>query len=255
MTDCVLPRIFPSGPSFTPNPHARMPPRLREGDTIMMWLNGQAPREKLIRNGACALTDTELLAIFLRTGLPGTHVMQLAENLLNQFGSLHQLMTAEQTQFCRARGIGLSKYTQLQAVGELSRRLFASRLAREDALISSEVTLQYLQLLLAHREREVFLVLFLDNQHRVIRHQEMFAGTINCVEVHPREIAREALKANAAALILAHNHPSGKAEPSQADRAITEHIVKVCQLLDIRVLDHLVIGHGEYVSFAERGWI
>ncbi|PWC12269.1 hypothetical protein B4923_10485 [Brenneria roseae subsp. americana] len=221
----------------------------------MDWDNGLAPREKLVNLGAEALTDAELLAIFLRTGLPGIHVMQLAEHLLAEFGSLHQLLSADRTTFCMAKGIGLSKYAQLKAVAELSRRLFSSRLAKEDAMLSPEITGQYLQLLLARQEREVFLVMFLDNQHRVIRHQEMFAGTINSVEVHPREIVREALKANAAALILAHNHPSGKAEPSQADRAITEQIIKACLLLDIRVLDHLVIGRGEYVSFAERGWI
>lgn len=221
----------------------------------MGWEKGLAPREKLVRLGAESLTDAELLAIFLRTGLPGVHVMQLAENLLVQFGSLYQLMMADQSAFDNARGVGLSKYTQLKAIAELSRRLFFSRLAKEDAMLNPEATGQYLQLLLSRREREVFLVLFLDNQHHVIRHQEMFVGTINSVEVHPREIVREALKANAAALILAHNHPSGKAEPSQADRAITEQIVKACLLLEIRVLDHLVIGHGEYVSFAERGWI
>ncbi|MDX5629738.1 MULTISPECIES: DNA repair protein RadC [unclassified Brenneria] len=221
----------------------------------MDWGDKQAPREKLVNLGANALTDTELLAIFLRTGISGMDVMQLADSLLTQFGSLHQLMFASQSEFDRVKGIGISKYTQLKAVVELSRRLFSSRLAKEDAMLSPEITGQYLQLLLARQEREVFLVMFLDNQHRVIRHQEMFAGTINCVEVHPREIVREALKANAAALILAHNHPSGKAEPSQADRAITEQIIKACLLLEIRVLDHLVIGHGEYVSFAERGWI
>lgn len=221
----------------------------------MGWEKGLAPREKLVRLGAESLTDVELLAIFLRTGLPGVHVMQLAEDLLVQFGSLYQLMAADQSAFHRARGVGISKYTQLKAIAELSRRLFFSRLAKEDAMLNPEATGQYLQLLLSRREREVFLVLFLDNQHHVIRHQEMFVGTINSVEVHPREIVREALKANAAALILAHNHPSGKAEPSQADRAITEQIVKACLLMEIRVLDHLVIGHGEYVSFAERGWI
>ncbi|GKW33387.1 UPF0758 protein [Pectobacterium carotovorum subsp. carotovorum] len=221
----------------------------------MGWEKGLAPREKLVRLGAESLTDVELLAIFLRTGLPGVHVMQLAEDLLAHFGSLYQLMVADQSAFHHARGVGISKYTQLKAIAELSRRLFFSRLAKEDAMLNPEATGQYLQLLLSRREREVFLVLFLDNQHHVIRHQEMFVGTINSVEVHPREIVREALKANAAALILAHNHPSGKAEPSQADRAITEQIVKACLLMEIRVLDHLVIGHGEYVSFAERGWI
>ncbi|WP_437215002.1 RadC family protein [Pectobacterium sp. LFLA-215] len=221
----------------------------------MGWEKGLAPREKLVRLGVESLTDVELLAIFLRTGLPGVHVMQLAEDLLVQFGSLYQLMTADQSAFRTTKGVGISKYTQIKAIAELSRRLFFSRLAKEDAMLNPQATGQYLQLLLSRREREVFLVLFLDNQHHVIRHQEMFVGTINSVEVHPREIVREALKANAAALILAHNHPSGKAEPSQADRAITEQIVKACLLMEIRVLDHLVIGHGEYVSFAERGWI
>ncbi|GKW04591.1 RadC family protein [Pectobacterium carotovorum] len=221
----------------------------------MGWEKGLAPREKLVRLGAESLTDAELLAIFLRTGLPGVHVMQLAEGLLAHFGSLYQLMMADQSAFQNAKGVGISKYTQIKAISELSRRLFFSRLAKEDAMLNPEATGQYLQFLLSRREREVFLVLFLDNQHHVIRHQEMFVGTINSVEVHPREIVREALKVNAAALILAHNHPSGKAEPSQADRAITEQIVKACLLLEIRVLDHLVIGQGEYVSFAERGWI
>ncbi|MCL2893564.1 RadC family protein [Brenneria tiliae] len=221
----------------------------------MGWGNEQTPREKLVSLGAEALTDAELLAIFLRTGSPGMHVMQLAESLLLEFGSLYQLMSADRDAFCQTKGVGISKYAQLKAVAELSRRLFSSRLAKENAMLSPEITGQYLQLLLSRQEREVFLVMFLDNQHRVIRHQEMFAGTIDCVEVHPREIVREALKSNAAALILAHNHPSGKAEPSQADRAITEQIIKACLLLEIRVLDHLVIGHGEYVSFAERGWI
>ncbi|WP_192456399.1 RadC family protein [Musicola keenii] len=221
----------------------------------MKWNDGCAPREKLMSFGVEALSDVELLAIFLRTGVEGIHVMELAQNLLQQFGSLYGLMTADWTAFNAVRGVGLSKYTQLQAVAELARRLFSCQLAREDAMLSPEVTLQYLQLLLAHQEREIFLVMFLDNQHHVIRYQKMFAGTINSVEVHPREVVREALKSNAAALILAHNHPSGRAEPSQADRRITEQIVNACRLLEIRVLDHLVIGRGEYVSFAERGWI
>lgn len=221
----------------------------------MTWNDGGAPREKLMSLGVEALSDAELLAIFLRTGVEGIHVMELAQNLLAQFGSLYRLMTADWAAFNAVRGVGISKYAQLQAVAELARRLFSSHLAREDAMLNPDVTQQYLQLLLAHQEREVFLVMFLDNQHRVICHQQMFAGTISRVEVHPREIVREALKVNAAALILAHNHPSGQAEPSQADRSITEKIVQACQLMEIRVLDHLVIGRGEYVSFAERGWL
>lgn len=204
-----------------------------------MWINDQAPREKLIVSGAEALTDVELLAIFLRTGLPGVHVMALSE----------------QQTFCAVKGMGVVKFVQFQVVAELARRLYATRLVKEKAMLNPDLTLRYLQSALAHQAREIFTVLFLDNQYRMIRHQEMFAGTIASVEVHPREIVREALKANAAALILAHNHPSGDAEPSSADRMITTHIIQACALMDIRVLDHLVIGRGEYVSFAERGWI
>ncbi|HEI8868670.1 DNA repair protein RadC [Serratia sp. AKBS12] len=222
---------------------------------MSLWPGELAPREKLLRDGAAALSDVELLAIFLRTGLPGVHVMQRAEQMLRQFGSLHQLIAADYAQFCSQKGVGDATYSQLQAISELAFRCFSCQLAQENALLNPKVTHHYLQSLLAHREREVFLVLFLDNQHRVIRHQEMFTGTISCVVVHPREIVREALKANAAAIILAHNHPSGKAEPSHADRLITEQVTNACQLLEIRVLDHLVIGRGECVSFAERGWL
>lgn len=220
-----------------------------------IWQGGLAPREKLLKLGARALSDTELLAIFLRTGGRGVNVMQLAENMLEHFGALHHLMSAEFEDANVIKGLGMVKYAQLSAVSELSRRCHSSHLSSESALLSPAIIQQYLQNILAYREREVFLVLFLDNQHRVIRHEEMFAGTISSVEIHPREIVREALKVNAAGIILAHNHPSGVAEPSAMDIRVTEQIIKACQLLGIRVLDHLVIGHGETVSFAERGWI
>lgn len=222
---------------------------------ISPWPGNLAPREKLLRDGAAALSDAELLAIFLRTGLPGLHVIRLAEQLLVQFGSLHGLLAADFAQFSSHKGLGAATYAQLQAVSELAFRFFSSHMAQENAMLNPKVTQYYLHSLLAHHEREVFLVLFLDNQHRVIRHQEMFVGTISSVVVHPREIVRAALKANAAAIILAHNHPSGKAEPSRADRLITEQVVNACRLLEIRVLDHLVIGRGECASFAERGWL
>ncbi len=228
---------------------------MMSSQVITLWQDTLAPREKLLHYGASALSDAELLAIFLRTGFPGVHVMQLAEQLLAQFGSLYHLMSADHSVFCSHKGLGNSSYAQLQAISELAFRFFSSHLAQENAMLNPRMTQHYLQSLLAHHEREVFLVLFLDNQHRVIRHQEMFAGTISSVVVHPREIVREALKANAAAIILAHNHPSGKAEPSHADRLITEQVVNACLLLEIRVLDHLVIGRGECVSFAERGWL
>ncbi|KAB8310534.1 JAB domain-containing protein [Erwinia endophytica] len=214
------------------------------------------PREKLLQNGANSLTDRELLAIFLRTGTNGVHVMTLAGQLIDEFGSLYQLMTAGKASFRNIKGVGLAKFAQLNAIAELGRRFFTCNEVLEHQCVESSADmLSYLRSTLAHREREIFMVVFLDNQHQMLHKCEMFAGTINSVEVHPREIVREALKHNAAALILAHNHPSGFSRPSKADKDITRHIVSACQLLNIRVLDHLVIGHGEYVSFAERGWI
>ncbi len=211
------------------------------------------PREKLSRFGAEALTDTELLAIFLRTGVTGMGVMALAEAVLKQFGSLYALMTAEKENYLAVRGIGIAKMTQLLAVTELSRRFFQAQLLTVSVLEDPGATWNYLASQLSHQEREIFMVIFLDNQHRVLSAQKMFTGSLNSVEVHPREIAREALKINAAALILAHNHPSGIAEPSQADKDVTQRIHQVCRLLNIRLLDHLVIGKGQYVSFAEQG--
>ncbi|NIG99001.1 MAG: JAB domain-containing protein [Serratia symbiotica] len=225
-----------------------------------MWPGAMPPREQLLNHGASALSDVELLAIFLRTRLPGLHVIQLAEQPLRQFGFLYHLMSADHQVFCSQKELGNASYAQLQAISELAFHFFSSHLAQENTILNPRITQHYLhaallQSLLAHHEREVFLVLFLDNQHRVMRHQEMFAGTISSVVVHPREIVRAALKANAAGIILAHNHPSGKAEPSHPDRVITEQVINACLLLEIRVLDHLMIGRGECVSFAERGWL
>lgn len=219
------------------------------------WPYGLAPREKLTLLGPSALSDTELLALFLRTGLPGSHVIHLAEQLMARFGSLDKLMSADCKTLCATKGLGPSKYTQLQAIREMAQRYYGSHLMREDAMTSPNIAQNYLQIMLAHREREVFVVLFLNNQHHLIKHMELFHGSVNSVEVHPREILREALKVNAAAIILAHNHPSGRAEPSRADREVTEQVVKAGLFLDIRVLDHLVIGAEECVSFAERGWL
>jgi DNA repair protein RadC len=174
---------------------------------------------------------------------------------LQEFGSLYHIMTASKAAFSGIKGVGDAKLAQLHAIAELAKRFFASQLARENAMENPQITRHYLQSLLAHQEREIFMALFLDNQHRVLLAQKMFSGSINSVEVHPREIVREALKVNAAALILAHNHPSGMSEPSKADREITHKVSEACGLLNIRLLDHLVIGHGEYVSFAERGWL
>jgi len=213
------------------------------------------PREKMLRFGVDALSDAELLALFLRTGSQGKNVLTLARDLLQHFGSLYALLSADIAEFQTMRGIGVAKYAQLRGVAELAQRYYSVRVMEEKPLVSPEMTQKFLQSQLSGEEREIFMVIFLDSQNRVLRHSRMFSGTLGHVEVHPREIVREAVKVNAAAVILAHNHPSGRAEPSRSDKLITERVVKCCRLMDIRVLDHLVIGRGEYVSFAERGWI
>ena len=213
------------------------------------------PREKLLAQGAGSLSDVELLALFLRTGILGKDVLSLAKELIQHFGSLYGLLSADYMAFNHVHGIGLAKYAQLKGIAELARRYHNVRVMEESALLSPEMAREFLQSQLAQEEREIFMVIFMDSQHRVIKHSKLFSGTLSHVEVHPREIVREAIKMNASAVILAHNHPSGCAEPSKADKLITERVVKCCQFMDIRVLDHLVIGRGEYVSFAERGWI
>ncbi|MRS91817.1 DNA repair protein RadC [Enterobacteriaceae bacterium RIT714] len=213
------------------------------------------PREKMLQFGVDALTDTELLALFLRTGTSGKSVFILSQELLQHFGSLYGLLSADLVQFKHVEGIGLAKYAQLKGIAELARRYHSVRVLEENLLLSPEMTREFLQSQLSDAEREIFLVIFLDNKNRVLTHSRLFAGTLSHVEVHPREIVREAIKVNAAAVILAHNHPSGCANPSKADKEITERIVKCCQFMDIRVLDHFIIGRGEYVSFAEHGWI
>ncbi|EKO3578468.1 DNA repair protein RadC [Vibrio metschnikovii] len=213
------------------------------------------PREKLLARGPQALSDAELLAIFLRTGTPGMNVLELADCLLRQSGSLRALFSASKDQFCTHKGLGEAKFVQLQAVLEMTQRYLAETLKRGDALTSPQQTKLYLTSVLRDRHREAFYILFLDNQHRVIQGEVLFEGTIDAASVYPREVVKRALQLNAAALILAHNHPSGIAEPSQADRRITQRLVDALQLVDIRVLDHFVIGDGEVVSFAERGWI
>ena len=213
------------------------------------------PREKMQRYGIESLTDVELLALFLRTGTREKTVLRYSQDLLRHFGSLYGLLSATEKAITQIDGIGIAKYAQLKGIAELARRYFSLRELSEESLLSPEMTREFLQSQLADEEREIFVVIFLDNQHRVLKHSRLFSGTLSHVEVHPREIVREAIKVNAAAVILAHNHPSGHAEPSKSDRLITERVVKCCQFMDIRVLDHLVIGRGEYVSFAERGWI
>ena len=213
------------------------------------------PREKMLRHGVTLLKDDELLALFLRTGTPGKTVFTLAKELIEHFGSLYGLLTAELEAFTHVEDIGVAKYAQLRGIAELARRFYNVRMEEEDPILTPDMTREFLQSQLSDLEREIFMVIFLDNKNRVLKHTRLFSGTLSHVEVHPREIVREAIKLNAAGVILAHNHPSGCAEPSRADKAITERIIKCCQFMDIRVLDHLIIGRGEYIFFAERGWI
>ncbi len=213
------------------------------------------PREKLLNQGPQTLTDAELLAIFLRTGTKGLNVLELADFLLRDFGSLRKLFSSSKEEFCGHKGLGEAKYVQLQATLEMSQRYLAETLKRGDALTSPQHTKLYLSSILRDRQREAFYILFLDNQNRVIKDEVLFEGTIDAASVYPREVVKRSLEHNAAALILAHNHPSGVAEPSQADRRITRRLVEALSLVDIRVLDHFVVGDGEVISFAERGWM
>ena len=222
---------------------------------IKHWPADDRPREKLLARGPQSLTDAELLAIFLRTGTKGKSAVDLARELLADFGSLKALLNAGQEQFCLSNGLGIAKYTQLQAVMEMAKRHFKEALQRGDALKSPDITRTYLSAQLRGYNYEVFACLFLDNQNRVIQLNELFRGTLDAANVYPREVAKLALQLNAAAVIFAHNHPSGISEPSQSDKKITEKLKLALALFDIRVLDHFIIGDGEPYSFAEHGLI
>jgi DNA repair protein RadC len=222
---------------------------------IRDWPAAERPREKLLQRGAEALSDAELLAIFLRTGVVGMSAVDLARQLIGDFGGLRPLLEADCRNFCRHKGLGEAKYVQLQATLELARRHLLATLQRGDALTSPDDTRRFLAARLRGYGHEVFAALFLDNRHRVIAFEELFSGTIDGASVHPREVVKRALAHNAAALILAHNHPSGVAEPSRADESITQRLREALGLVEIRVLDHLIVGDGEIVSLAERGLI
>ncbi len=220
---------------------------------ISDWPKDERPRERLLERGAGALTDAELLAIFLRTGVPGKTAVDLARALLAELGGLLGLFSASQGEFCRAKGLGAAKYAQLQAVLEMTRRYLHEEIVGRDVLTSPDATRQYLKARLRALPHEVFACLFLDNRHRIIAFRELFRGTIDGASVHPREVVREAMRCNAAAVIFAHNHPSGVAEPSQADLRITQRLCDALDLVDVRVLDHFIVGEGNGTSFAERG--
>jgi len=221
--------------------------------SIRHWPEQDRPREKLLKSGPQILSDAELLAIFLRTGTRGRSALDVARNLLGQFGSVRALLTAERQPLCKAPGMGPARYATLQAVLELSRRHYQEIMQSGPALQNPQATQEFLRMRLRDLPYEVFCCLFLDNRHRVISFEELFRGTLDGANVHPREVVKRALTQNAAAVILAHNHPSGVAEPSRADEVITQRLKEGLALVDIRLLDHLVIGDSHCVSFAERG--
>ncbi len=220
---------------------------------ISDWPEDDRPREKMLAKGAAALSDAELLAIFLRTGMKGKSAVDLARQLLKEFGSIGEVFGASREAFCTVPGLGSAKYAQFQASFEMAKRALASEMKARVNLSSPDAVRDFLRLQLQHREVEVFVGLFLDAQNRVVGVEELFSGTLTQTSVFPREVVRRALHHNAAGVIFAHNHPSGVAEPSRADEMLTQALKQALALVDVRVLDHFIVGRGATLSFAERG--
>ena len=222
---------------------------------IKDWPAAERPREKLLERGARSLSDAELLSILIRTGSPGRTAVDLSRHMLNAFGGLRHLLEAPRARLCGLPGVGEATYVTLRAAVEMGHRHLSRTVKRGAMLGSPEDTRRYVSTRLRGFPYEVFACLFLDNRHRVIAFEEMFRGTIDGASVHPREVIKRCLEHNAAALIVAHNHPSGVAEPSHADRIVTRRLAEAGALVELRLLDHIVVGDGETVSFAERGWL
>lgn len=220
---------------------------------IKDWPQTERPREKLLNQGPDSLGDAELLAIFLRTGIPGKSAIEMARDALLEAGSLRRLLNMSPADLCKFKGIGTAKYVQFQAGLELGRRYLMERIEKGEAITSPSLSKDYLTLQLRDKPYETFFVMYLDSKHRVIHHEELFRGTIDSASVPVREVVKEALKHNAAAMIVAHNHPSGVAEPSMADKALTESLSLALEMVGVNLLDHFVIGDGDVVSFAEMG--
>jgi DNA repair protein RadC len=223
--------------------------------SIKDWPINEQPRAKLISKGSDSLSDAELVALLIGQGSKGNCAVSIARDLIKHFGGLRALCDASHHNLCQQTGVGTVGYTRIQATLELGRRYLYETMCRGDAFENPSITRRYLSARMRHHAHEVFGVLFLDNAHRVIVFEELFHGTINGASVYPRVVLQRALAHNAAAVIFAHNHPSGIAEPSSADRQITDTLCKVLSLVDVRVLDHFVIGETEAVSFAERGFL
>ena len=218
---------------------------------ITDWPTSDRPREKLLANGVEFLSDTELLAIFLRTGICGKSAVDLARDLITHFGSLNNIFNANQDSFCQLPGMGVAKYAQLQAILEMARRALHENLKQGDALNSPDQVKQFLRLSLSGKQQEIFVGIFLDTQHRILATEELFSGTLSQTSVYPREVIKRVLHHNAAAIIFAHNHPSGVATPSQADQMLTQSLKQALALIDVKVLDHFIVGNNTTVSFAE----
>lgn len=219
------------------------------------WPITERPREKLLQKGVANLSDTELLAIFLRTSTIGKSAVDLARELLSHFGSLTNVFAASQDSFCQLPGMGIAKYAQLQAVLEMARRALGEELKSGNAMNSPELVRDFLRLSLAHKQHEVFIGIFLDAKNHTIAVEELFSGTLTQTSVYPREVIKRALYHNAAAMIFAHNHPSGVAEPSHADKILTQSLKQALALVEIKVLDHFIVGNGTAMSFAEHDLI
>ncbi len=222
---------------------------------IVFWPEQERPREKLLQKGAESLSDAELLAIFLRTGIKGKNAIELARELLQKAGGLRALLNQSKQELCQHKGIGLAKYVQLQAALEMSRRYLEQQLKRTDALESPQATRSYLRARLRDCRNEQFGCIFLDNRHRVIEYEDLFYGSISSASVHPRVVVQRALHHNAAAVIVAHNHPSGICEPSNSDIEITRTLKQALALIEVRLLDHLIVGDSTITSLAEQALI
>ena len=222
---------------------------------IKDWPVQQRPRERLISEGAAALSDPELLALFLRVGVKGRSAVELGRDLLQQFGSIQGLFSASLSQFSSVHGMGPAKFAQLQAVMELAQRAIAEQLQAGQLLGSPDAVRQYLRMTLGRQAHESFVVLFLDVKNRLLATEEMFRGTLTHTSVYPREVVKAALARNAASVLLAHNHPSGSAEPSEADLLLTRALIQALALVDVRVLDHFIVAGASVHSFAEHGQI
>jgi DNA repair protein RadC len=248
--------VAPAGPTAPPalrpwpcSPAKATPRAL----TIREWPESERPREKLLERGAQALSDAELLALLLGSGIKGHSAVDVARSLIADFGSLRELLSADRPRWEGKLGIGPARYATLMASIELARRHFREPLRSSSALSAPDFTRRFLLAQLRDRPYEVFCCLFLDNRHRLIAFEELFRGTIDGASVHPREVVRQALLHNAASVIIAHNHPSGVADPSQADEGVTRRVRQALALVDVRLLDHLIVGDGRCYSFSEHG--